>query len=205
MRLFITTSLLFISIISYSQVGIGTVSPQETLHINGTARVDSLQSNNQNSVLLTGIDTNNTLQEITVGDNLLLQEGVLSATTSNIYDLAVIDDEYIGNTFNNLDLDLTGVNADVTVFILNEIGPDIGGFRITGIQGGTDGRLIVLKLLQVNANMNLISEFTPGGELSAPENRIRILNTTSVSNFGSFTLVYSGLLQRWIMINQQND
>lgn len=47
--------ILFVSNLSFSQVGIGTTAPQETLHVNGSARIQNLDSSNP---LSNGVDTN---------------------------------------------------------------------------------------------------------------------------------------------------
>jgi len=205
MKSFITLCFLLILRVSNAQTGVETNLPQETLHVNGTVRIDALNSNNLNADRLLGVDINNTLQEVIVGDNLRLRTGELNANGATIYNIAFIDDNYADNTFNDLDLDLTGANENITVFVLNEIGLNQGQFRITGIKGGTNGRIIVLKLLQENTNLVLVDENDDGGTDSAPENRLRIRNSLNVSNFGSFTLSYSEEFQRWVFINQQND
>jgi len=106
----------------FPQVGVGTNNPQETLHVNGTVRIDNTTSNNLNSIDLLGLDTNRTLNKIEVGQNLLLSNGILSAPSSptggTSYGIAIISDNFANQTLHNYDLDLDGDNLNKTVFIL---------------------------------------------------------------------------------------
>lgn len=74
-------------------------------------------------------------------------------------------------------------------------------FSITGIQGGVDGRMIVLYNL-TTFNMSLSNE----NNSSTAENRIRTMtsNTIGTSSEGSVTLIYDGISQRWIVISNRD-
>ena len=191
----------FLFSIADAQVGIGTVTPSETLHISGTARIDNLTPNNLNSSKLIGIDASNVLNEVIVGTNLTLSGGVLSASSggssgATTMGITFINDNLANNTYNNYDLNLAGANADKTVFIFSQSTGSPQAFTITGISGGTDGRVIILKSNQSNLNINLYNEYFS----STPTNRIALGSNLSINGHGSFTLVYSSVKQRWVMI-----
>lgn len=182
----------------FSQIGINTTSPQETLHVEGTFR-----ATNTTSVLpskLSGLDTNGTLTDVVVGDNLELSgnrlNAISSVTSSPAYYLVAtinVTDGPPNEEFDDFDLLLGGVNSDKVVFRL--VGRT-SNYKITGISGGTDGRHIVLFNVSTS-NMSVDDQAT--GSLA--ENRIITLgNNVATSGQGTGELVYDGALQRWILI-----
>ncbi len=192
--LYIITALL-IGATSYAQVGIGTTSPQETLHVNGTMRVENTTSSA--ATKLTGLDDNGTVNELAVGDNLKIESGRLNATGTNKYFVANIDvkTQSSNQKFHNLDLDLQGANRSITAFRLINAEHN---YEITGIKGGEDGRHILLINIP-SVNMKIADGTSP----SLDVNEITTLkgNFEATSGQGVAELVYDGTLQRWIVIN----
>lgn len=188
-----------------AQVGVGTTSPQETLHIDGTIRADNLTPNVSNSIKLVGVDSDNVFNEVTVGTNLTLAGGVLSASGSSSgggalnLGITFITDNLANNTFHNYDLDLNGANSDKTVFIFSHSGASPQAFTITGFKGGTDGRVIIIKSNQTNLNINFYDNHSG----SSSSNQIQLGSNLSVNGHGSFMLVYSASIQKWVMIGRE--
>ncbi len=181
-----------------SQVGIGTTDPKETLHINGTLRIQAIETTASEKII--GLDTNGTVAEVKVGDNLLLEEGTLHSTGSSKYFVRTIPIVTLasGHQFHNLELDLGGLNKDIVVFRLSGA---TNSFEVTGIKGGTDGKHILLMNVSTK-NFKVTNEST--GSIAA--NRISTLGTVfeQTSGEGIVELVYDGVFGRWIIINFRN-
>lgn len=190
--------LVFISFNLFSQVGVGTVAPEETLHVNGTFRVENLKSSQSQKVL--GMDQNNTMNEVVIGDNLELNDGILKAIGTTNYFIRNVDMTtlFSGQQFHNLNLDLQGANQDIVVFRLINANHN---FEVTGIRGGTDGKHIIL--LNVTPNNFRLAD---NGLLSFPNNRIITLagSFEATSGVGAAELVYDAILGRWIILNFRN-
>jgi len=180
----------------FSQVGINTTNPQETLHVEGTLCITDTTTKTADKIA--GLDTNGTVTGITAGKNLELTGNVLNstATGSAYYFVSTISlpGSISGQDYNNLDLDLLGTNASKTLFRLTD---RTAGYDVTGIAGGTDGRHIVLFNVSTS-NLRIYDE----DPRSLAQNRIITLNSGFVNTSGQGTaeLVYDGALSRWILI-----
>lgn len=189
---------LFISFFTYSQVGINTITPQETLHVEGTFCVSNTVTKTPDKVA--GLDTNGTMTDVIVGSGLQLTGNVLSTTgggagSSAVYLVTTINvpDGSPGDEFDDYDIDLGGANSDKVVFRL--VGRT-ANYKITGILGGTDGRHIVLFNVSTS-NLTLVAESSS----SVAQNRlITLANNVATSGQGTAELVYDAALQRWILI-----
>lgn len=192
----ITYLFIVLPLFVFSQVGINTTNPQETLHVEGTLCVSNTTTVTPNK--LSGTNTDGVLTDVIVGNNLDLTGNVLSADVrggSAFYLVATIPvpDGPPGEQLHNFDIDLSGANADKVVFRL--VGRT-ANYKITGIAGGTDGRHIVLFNVSLS-NLTLVAESTA----SLPQNRmITLANNVATSGQGTAELVYDGTLQRWILI-----
>ncbi len=182
----------------FTQVGVNTTSPNETLDINGTLRIQNTGTINSSKIL--GRDTNGTVGTIDVGDNITINNNTLYADGSGQY--GIVNIAITANTPNtkihDLDLDLGGANAFKTVFRLTGAN---ASFTITGIEGGTDGRHVLL--LNINtSNMTLDNESVQ----STSSNRINTLGTPTeaTSGQGAIEMVYDGVLNRWLILNVRN-
>ncbi|BCY29083.1 hypothetical protein KK2020170_19510 [Flavobacterium okayamense] len=181
----------------FSQVGIGTVAPQSTLHVEGTFQVSDT-NDVCDADKLAGIGPTGRVTNVIVGENLTLTGNVLSANTGNnnaFYKIATIpiSTPFSNFTFNDFDMDISGVNNDVVIFRL--VGATTN-FSISGIIGGTDGRHIII----YNANnVNMKIDHLVG---SLPQNQIDTLGpSTATSGIGTVELVYDGTLLKWIVVN----
>ena len=187
-----------------AQVGIGTTTPEETLHVAGTVKVDesihvvgTLQIDDTNpgsAVKLIGIDGSSVISEISFGSNINLNAGVLSASGGGDdhtkETIALIDMDFA--EFDNLNLGLDGTtgiygdNSDVTVFIIRD-NDDAGTLDINGITGGTDGRRI-----RIVNDSGLDIEFYGDDAGATAGNKIYIYTQRSIlREYGSCELIYS--------------
>lgn len=182
----------------FSQVGINTTTPLDTLHINGTVRIENTSSSTATKLM--GANNNGTINDVIVGQNLALTTGTLHAFGSASYGIISfpITDGPVNEEFHNQDIGIDGINQDKTVFRLTG---RTNSYRFTGISGGTDGRHIILLNIP-SVNFRLENEDTN----SLAENRIITLSGgfESTSGQGSAELVYDGTLQRWFLINLRN-
>jgi len=187
----------------FSQVGINTTTPQETLHVEGTLCVTDTST--KIPLKISGLDANGTLGDVVIGANLQLTGNVLSANTSSTtsspttYLSATVNlpTGSPGDEFDDLDISLSTLNANMVVIRLE--GRSFN-YKITGISGGTDGRHLILFNVEA-VNMNLNDEDTS----SLAQNRIITLaNNLLTSGRGTAELVYDGALQRWVVIGFRN-
>ncbi|MCW5519707.1 hypothetical protein J1N09_07645 [Aureitalea sp. L0-47] len=181
-----------------AQVGIGTTEPMETLHVNGTVRIESLAPDESTKII--GVDLKGNVTEVGVGDNLLLQDGTLHSNGSTKYFVQTITTPTIssGQVFHNVDLELETTNKDIVVFRLTGANHN---YEFSGLSGGTDGKHIIL--LNTSANNFKISNESSN---SSPENRITTLTGgfEQTSGEGLVELVYDGVSQRWIILSFRN-
>lgn len=191
--------ILLITQFNYAQVGIGTTNPQATLHVQGNLRVTNI-NNTTTSDKLIGACAQGDVTGVVVGEGLMLKENVLTAsgtgtpTRYRIANIPIITTAPNQN-FDNVNLDLGGVNGDIVIF---RMGP-LHNYTISGIAGGTDGRhLILYNSTGVNLTINNMSS-------SNPLNNIDTLgSSTSTSGTGTIEFVYDGTLNKWIVINIRN-
>ena len=182
----------------FAQVGIGTVTPEETLHVKGTTKIANTTTTTPTKLL--GLNNEGTVNEILLGDHLVLDGNTLkvetnqsNSTTCGITSVTIPSGCGVQN-LNNFNLNLNGVNSDKELFKLEG---GYSNYRITGIAGGTNGRHITLVNVSFN-NLRLMNENTN----SQPQNRLMVLaNNISTSGQGTADLVYDGELQRWILID----
>lgn len=213
MKPFTTIALLFFVLVFFcntslkAQVGVNTTNPTETLDVNGTTALRDLTANAATTTRLVGADNNGVIGGVEVGNNLELTGGVLNANIgATRYLPVIITRPFFTNTFNNLDLDINGANFDRTLFILrgNNNNGQASTTTFTGLAGGTDGRLIVIRADRQNFNI-FIENQSPN---SLPENRFQFTEnpgqSENVNGFGSFTFVYvAGTVNRWVLINRE--
>lgn len=190
--------LIFAPLSIFSQVGVNTTTPEETLHVEGTFRVTNTST--ETPTKLTGLNSDGTLTDVTIGSNLSLTGSTLSAnavssSSPTIYLVATIPlaDGSPGDKFNDLDMGVSTTNVDKVVFRFTG---RTANYKITGISDGTDGRHLVLFNVSTS-NMSVNDESTD----SLPQNRIITLaSNVATSGQGTAELVYDAPLQRWILI-----
>lgn len=179
----------------YAQVGIGTTNPLSTLHVQGTMRITNTD-NTTSTTKLAGTCDSGIVADVKVGRNLTLVNNELSAADgdNSIYKVAAVKmlTPVSNFAFDNLDLQLSGVNAGVVVF---RFYGSTQNFSIKGITGGTNGRHIILyNSSAVNMKMDHMMSSI------APNSIDTIGASTSTSGIGTVELVYDGSASKWIVI-----
>lgn len=152
-----------------AQLGVGTTTPTNTLHVVGTLRIENTAAATTATNLM-GVDANGVFNNVTVGQNLTQTGNALVAYPTK-YQIATVT--LSANVTNDLDLNLSGTNKDVVIF---QIDYTVANFEITGIAGGTDGRHIILispltngrdlKLKKDNINSAVGNRFIAGGDIT---------------------------------------
>lgn len=188
---------LICSLPTVGQVGINTITPQEALHVNGKVRVDDITG--RTAVSVVGIDATGTLNTMSVGGALEIHNNTIIASGTGYYSVVniPINTPTPNTRLNNLDLSVAGVNAYKTVIRFTG---QTQSFDISGIQGGVEGRHIIL-LNPENVNMGVLND----SNQSIATNRIVTYGSgpsESTSGQGAVELVYDGT--RWIVLNLRN-
>jgi hypothetical protein len=207
---------LFAIFSTHAQVGIGTTSPQETLHVNGTLRV-----NTTNQALTTtkigGMDANGTFREVSVGTDLELSNNVLISTASTKLSFGEItlqkDLNGGSNTHNNVDLKLTIADDPLTTTIVegnkgktiiriygvdNITSNTAQDVVITGFKAGVDGQHIWIYA----QSKKVTTSPNDAGSLAA--NRIEANVKKAAQVWGMIELVYDGARQLWIIMQHHS-
>ena len=189
--------ILLVSFPTFGQVGINTTDPQEALHVNGKIRVNDISG--RSSVSVVGVDATGTLNTMRVGGALEVHNNTIIASGTGYYSVIniPITTPTPNTKFHNLDLNVIGANAYKTV--IRFIG-QTQSFDISGIQGGVEGRHIIL-LNPNNVNMGVLND----SNSSIATNRIITYGSgpgEATSGQGAIELVYDGT--RWVVLNLRN-
>ena len=180
-----------------AQVGINTTTPQEMLHVNGKIRVDDTKGLTAVSVL--GVDNTGTLNEMEVAGALEIHNNTIIASGTGYYSVVnvPVTTPTPNTRLDDLDLGVDGTNAYKTVIRFTGA---TNSFDVTGIQGGIEGRHIIL-LNSMSVNMGVVDE----SNQSLAANRIITYSgspSESTSGQGAIELVYDG--SRWVVLNLRN-
>lgn len=193
----------FVSILPFAiqaQVGIGTTEPTKMLDVNGTIMVESAIID-KNVDALVAADEDGVLTTIDLGQNLVLNEGRISMRSSSFYSMGVRDLKNImvfpGGITNNLDLKIGAGQVNEDKIVIKLINTP-GNIKITGIQGGYDGRHVYL--YQDDKSTLTILNMS---NLSLPGNQVDTLTGSSfnISGRGMIELVYDGPTSKWVVIS----
>lgn len=190
MKRFIIFSFFFTTSIGFSQVGINTTSPSETLEVNGTLKINTT---NQPSIVTTklgGISADGVFRSINIGSSLKLSENTLQS--SNNYTFGAISPFTVKKN-HNVDLLIGSGEANEFKTIIR-IYNTSGNTEITGIQAGTDGQHIWL--YPQDDKLTLKDE----DDDSIAVNRIGHNNKLNIEQYEMVELVYDGTRSRWIIM-----
>lgn len=188
---------------TYAQVGIGTTDPTEALDVNGNMRIrdlgtDAPDFSGGDRFVLT--ESDGTLKKSSFNtNNIDIDGGVINITVTGGGDVfyGIATETLTPSTqYDDLDFSLETTNEDVVVIRL--LGPT-SNFDITGIDGGSDGRHLIIANTTSN-NMSFTDEDTD----SAEANRILTIlgngaGKNATTGSGTAELLYSGTDQRWVL------
>ncbi|MAZ73290.1 MAG: hypothetical protein CMC70_09090 [Flavobacteriaceae bacterium] len=188
---------LLVTLPTLGQVGINTTDPQETLHVNGKIRLDNFTG--RTSVSVMGIDATGTLNTMNVGGALEVHNNTIIASGTGYYSVVnvPISTPTPNTRLDNIDLGVDAANAYKTVIRFTG---QTQSFDITGIQGGIEGRHIIL-LNPENVNMGVLNN----SNQSLATNRITTYGSgpsEATSGQGAIEMVYDGT--RWVVLNLRN-
>ena len=188
----------------FAQVGINTTTPDATLDVNGTVRVENLIDASDVAVSLTGISSANRLSRTTTGAGLIVNNNTLelAPVTRNIGELDLSPLIAVeGTTLSNVSA-LLGVGEANEASTFIRVYGYSSTINLTGISGGFHGRRITLYFSE-EQNLRLKEE----DGAAAPENRFVTLATSqiTVSGTGFVELVYDATagvdgLGRWLVL-----
>ena len=197
--------ILFLSLtaVMQAQVGIGTVNPQETLHIEGDLIVEGF-SEIENSTSLVGADSEGNLTVLNLDNQLTLENNALQLASSTSYGLGDMDLSGISvgsaNLVHNLDLQLGPGEANEGKVVIN-VHSLPSNIKLTGIQDGVDGQHLFFYHSD-GKNIIFIDEMDPKASSSASNNRIKVLaGSETISSEGSVEMIYDGVSQRWLFLS----
>jgi hypothetical protein len=185
------------SFLTTAQVGIGTTTPSQTLHVVGTMRVTNTTGVATTTKML-GADGSGNFNDITTGENISLLNNVLSANAGK-YGIAniAINVPAPNTVFDNMELNVAGSNINNTIFRLNSTSNS--SFTIRGIKGGTDGRHIILYNTSTgNMSIDNLASSNPIDSLDT------LGSSTATSGIGTVELVYDIVTLKWLVINIRN-
>ncbi|KQC33041.1 hypothetical protein AAU57_06690 [Nonlabens sp. YIK11] len=197
------TSIFLVSTLVNAQVGIGTTSPQETLHIEGDLIVEGYNQF-ENSTMLVGADSQGNLTTLTLNNELTLENNRIQLANSIYYGIGRRDLTLLAigsaNRVHNLDLKLGlgEANHGKTVIKVSNLP---GNIKLTGIQDGVDGQHLFFYHAG-KGNIVFLDEQDSASNFSLPRNRIKVLaGSETISGQGSIELFYDGALQRWVILS----
>ena len=122
----------------------------------------------------------------------------VSKTDSENLATTTITDRFSSNSKNNYNLYLNGSNQSKTVFVLSDVENDIQNIEITGIFGGTDGKIIILKTNSNRANI-VLSHLDKNSDAA---NQIKFSSNYDVDGYNFVKLMYSTSDYKWHTISQ---
>ena len=203
-----TACLLVICTNAYAQVGIGTSSPNATLDINGTVRINQLDLETTENISLTGLTGGNYLNRTKIGANVVVLNNELTTApvSRDIGDLNLgVEpiDSYVSGIpkINSLDLKITAGADNETATFINVHSYNLK-YLLAGIDNGTEGRRVTLFFTNDGKNIKMLDD-----DSAAPaQDRILVLaSSISTSGQGFIELVYdadagSDSLGRWLVI-----
>ena len=178
-----------------AQVGINTTSPQETLHVAGTARIETTNQGTVTTTKLSGLNAAGTIREVAIGTNLKLFSNVLSAKSN--FDHSFGSVSYIVKTNHNVDLllDSGETNEGKSIIRINNTSGDT---EITGIKDGYNGQHIWLYAQSAKVTLK------PNDAGSLAVNRIEANAKVGAVAWGMIELVYDGTRNLWIIMQHHN-
>lgn len=193
----------FTCLTTIAQIGIGTVNPQEDLHVAGSLRVEGTDDSNSTTALV-GVDNDGTLTQLNLGPNLTIINNKLEVKANYLYKIGSKDMTTVPILGNGevADLDLRiaagQVNNGASVIHLNNLPQNI---KLSGIKNGVDGLHLFLINNHNSRNIQIYNDDTANIN-SSPQNRIKVLSTIStITGNAAIELLYDGNINRWLVLS----
>ena len=203
MKIQLLLLIVFLTTLTHAQIGIGTLNPQETLHIQGDLIVEGFNETDT-STSLVGADSLGNLTFLNLDNQLILENNSLQLASTIYYGLGDMDLGGIttsgGNLTHNLDLQLGPGESNHGKVIVNVYNLP-SNIKLTGIQDGTDGQHLFL-YHSGRKTIVFIDEMDPKALGSSSFNRIKVLaGSETVSGEGSVEMIYDGDSMRWLFLS----
>ena len=175
----------------FSQVGINTSTPSETMEVNGTLKVNNTTQAAVTTTKIAGLNSTGNFRDIAVGTNLVLKSNVLSAKSAFDHSFGTISFTVKANHDVDLLLDAAELNEGKSIIRINNTAGDT---EITGIKDGYDGQQIWLYPQDGKLTIKTLNT----GSLVA--NRIENNAKPGCLVYGMISLVYDGTRSLWIIM-----
>ena len=175
----------------FSQVGINTTTPSETLEVNGTLKINTTNQASVTTTELGGISASGVFRTIDIGTNLILQNNVLSSKSAFDHSFGTISFTVKKNHNVDLLLDAGELNEGKSIIRINNTDPDT---EITGISYGYDGQHIWLYPQDGKLTLKTLNTD------SLVANRIEVNAKPGCLVYGMIELVYDGTRNIWIIM-----
>lgn len=195
--------MVFLTAVTYAQIGIGTINPQETLHIEGDLIVEGFNVSD-NSTSLVGADDLGNLTVLNLDNQLTLENNSLQLANNIYYGLGDMDLSGVsigaGNVTHNLDLQLGPGEANFGKVVINVHGLP-GNVKITGIEDGSDGQHLFFYHSETKTIV-FLDELDAKSVGSRDINRIKVhASSETIGAEGSVEMIYDGNISRWILLS----
>lgn len=205
-KIFSLLCILSATTIATAQVGIGTTTPEEDLHIVGTLRVETTDDSYETTALI-GADDSGTLAQLSIDNSLSIINNTLEIAASYKFEIGDVDMSAatILNTLELPDLDLkigpNEENEGKTLIYLNNFATT-GTIKVTGIKSGTDGMHIYILNTNSSVNLQFLGFDSPGQNNSAPQNKLNVLTSSeTTSGYVAAEFLYDENSQKWLLLN----
>ena len=185
LAIFLATSFCF------SQVGINTTTPSETLEVNGSLKVNNTAQGTVTTTKIAGLNSTGNFRDIAVGTNLILQNNVLSSKSAIDHSFGTISFTVKKNLDVDLLLDAGELNEGKSIIRINNTAGDT---EITGIKDGYDGQHIWLSPQDGKLTIKTLNTD------SLVANRIELNAKPGCLVYGMIELVYDGTRNIWIIM-----
>lgn len=179
-------------------VGINTIDPLATLHVNGNFMFEPKLS--VTPTRLVGVLENGGAREFELGEAFNITDGTLEVTETvdpNIFLIGDIDQSLTSgiSQYNNYDIGLGDINSDKAVIRFTG---ETAGYTVTGFSGGYDGRIVYyfnsqnqsVTFYNLNSASNIENQIITGSGANV-----------SINNIGMAEFIYDASIQKWILVN----